>query len=113
MARLCPKRRNQPCPATEGCPMGKSLTGEQRRERQRRLAAQIYGWSEVFKRRAESAQRERWNVLKSKLLAVDVKDRPVLRPFIDISRETLEKMPPDVAALVCGHLVSDLVVDGA
>src|SRR5262249_12502691 len=91
---------------------GKSLRPEQRVERSRRMAALAQGWREHYRKRAAEAQRAGWDRIKETLLAIDPKDRPVVRPFIDISRDAVEKMPPDVFALVCGHLVPDPSLDG-
>jgi len=99
MAGLCPKRVNSPCPAAEGCPMGKSLSPEQRVERRRRMEATIKGWSERFAIHRRAVEAQAWARVKAAVLAVDPKDRPLLRPG-EVPRDIEDRMPADVKAVV-------------
>jgi hypothetical protein len=69
--------------------------------------------TDVKARQRDGEQRRGWDVLKSRLLALDPRERPMLRPFIDIDRTTLEQMPLGVQAVVFGHLDLDSDLNGA
>jgi HK97 family phage prohead protease len=82
-------------------------------EAERRAWAMEQGLDEGRARERDAETRAAWNVLKNRLLALDPRERPVLRPFIDISRTDLEAMPADVQAVACGHLDLDSDLNGA
>lgn len=63
--------------------------------------------ADVRARARDEQTRKDWDAMKHALLALDVKDRPILKAGIDLSRQDLEAMPADVRAIVCGHLDLD------
>jgi hypothetical protein len=138
----CPKRVGVPCAMAAGCPIGLGGSGpgggvgggakrvsafDKRRlpdalhqlghhagsEAEREQWAYAHGMREVAARQRDEATHKSWNAIRDQVLAIDVKERPVLRMGIDVSREQWEAIPRDVQALVGAHLISDSCLDGA